>query len=62
MQQLITVRLDVSPLIYHQQSGAVSHSWYHKELARTHINTHTHTHTGHVVMMLYSADLLIKLN
>lgn len=42
MQQLITPRLDVSPLIYHQQSGALSHSSDGRELANTHTNTHIH--------------------
>lgn len=35
MQQLIKVRLDVSPLIYNQQSGTLSHSSYSRKLANT---------------------------
>lgn len=35
MQQLITVRLDVSPLIYHQQSGTLSHGSHGRKLANT---------------------------
>ena len=47
MQQLITLRLDVSPLIYHQQSGALSHSQNSSKLANT------HTHIGRVARMLF---------
>lgn len=43
MQQLITLRLDVSPLIYHQQSGALSHSSSSRDLAYTHTLIHTHS-------------------
>lgn len=47
MQQLITLRLDVSPLIYHQQSGSLSHSSNSRELAAA------HTCTGRLARMLF---------
>lgn len=43
MQRLITLRLDVSPLISHQQSGTLSHSSNCRKLANAHKHTHTST-------------------
>lgn len=40
MQRLIMLRLDVSPLIYHQQSGALSHCSNSTDLANTHTRSH----------------------